>query len=78
MSASPPPSPSGALSYGAAGVDYDRIDPLKLAAQRAALATSVQLDRHGFSEVPASRGEVRFQDIGDRHPRGRYRSPRGK
>src|SRR6185436_15340444 len=38
VAASPPP-PSGPLSYGTSGVDYGRIDPLKIAAQRAALAT---------------------------------------
>jgi phosphoribosylformylglycinamidine cyclo-ligase len=64
VAASPPP-PSGPLSYGAAGVDYGRIDPLKIAAQRAALATATQLDGHGFSEVSASRGESAFVvDVG--------------
>jgi phosphoribosylformylglycinamidine cyclo-ligase len=65
--AEPPPTstPSGPLSYGASGVDYGRIDPLKIAAQRAALATGAQLDRHGFSEVPASRGESAYVvDVG--------------
>jgi phosphoribosylformylglycinamidine cyclo-ligase len=57
--------PDGPLSYGAAGVDYGRIDPLKIAAQRAALATGSQLDRHGFSEVAASRGESAYVvDVG--------------
>jgi phosphoribosylformylglycinamidine cyclo-ligase len=59
------PNPAGALSYGASGVDYDRIDPLKLAAQRGALATATQLDRHGFSEVESSRGESAYVvDVG--------------
>jgi len=63
--AASPSSPSGPLSYGASGVDYGRIDPLKIAAQRAALATGAQLDRHGFSEVPASRGESAYVvDVG--------------
>ena len=63
--AAPPPPPSGPLSYGASGVDYGRIDPLKIAAQRAALATGKQLDGHGFSEVSASRGESAFVvDVG--------------
>src|SRR5574337_64491 len=48
------------LSYRDAGIDYDRIDPLKVAAQRAAAATGAQLGRHGFSEVAASRGESAF------------------
>jgi phosphoribosylformylglycinamidine cyclo-ligase len=57
--------PDGPLSYGAAGVDYGRIDPLKIAAQRAALATGALLDRHGFSEVAASRGESAYVvDVG--------------
>src|SRR5450432_3281924 len=56
------PSP---LSYGASGVDYGVIDPLKVAAQRAAAATAVHLDAHGFSEVEASRGESAYVvDVG--------------
>jgi phosphoribosylformylglycinamidine cyclo-ligase len=66
--AAPNPSDSlapGSLSYGGSGVDYGRIDPLKLAAQRAALATGSHLDRHGFSEVAASRGESAYVvDVG--------------
>jgi phosphoribosylformylglycinamidine cyclo-ligase len=55
----------GPISYGASGVDYARIDPLKLDAQRAALATGVHLDRHGFSEVESSRGESAYVvDVG--------------
>ena len=67
MAASNPPAslPPGALNYGASGVDYGRIDPLKLDAQRAALATGAHLDRHGFSEVAASRGESAYVvDVG--------------
>ncbi|HEY2558858.1 MAG TPA: AIR synthase-related protein [Caldimonas sp.] len=61
----PSSSPAGPLSYGASGVDYGRIDPLKIAAQRAALATGAQLDRHGFSEVESSRGESAYViDVG--------------
>jgi len=57
--------PAGPLSYGASGVDYGRIDPLKLDAQRAALATGAHLDRHGFSEVESSRGESAYVlDVG--------------
>ena len=56
---------TGPISYGAAGVDYARIDPLKLDAQRAALATGAHLDRHGFSEVESSRGESAYVvDVG--------------
>jgi phosphoribosylformylglycinamidine cyclo-ligase len=56
------PSP---LSYGGSGVDYDVIDPLKIAAQRAAAATARHLDAHGFSEVESSRGESAYVvDVG--------------
>ena len=61
MSDSPAPSASGiTLSYEQAGVNYDLIDPLKVAAQRAAAATGRHLAAHGFSEVAASRGESAF------------------
>src|SRR3990167_4300277 len=53
------------LSYEQAGVNYDLIDPLKVAAQRAAAATGVYLVAHGFSEVKASRGESAYVvDVG--------------
>jgi phosphoribosylformylglycinamidine cyclo-ligase len=53
------------LSYEQAGVDYDLIDPLKVAAQRAAAATGAHLNAHGFSEVAASRGESAYVvDVG--------------
>jgi phosphoribosylformylglycinamidine cyclo-ligase len=53
------------LRYDQAGVDYDKIDPLKVAAQRAAAATATQLAAHGFSEVTASRGESAYVvDVG--------------
>jgi phosphoribosylformylglycinamidine cyclo-ligase len=53
------------LSYHQAGVDYDLIDPLKVAAQRAAAATGAHLATHGFSEVTASRGESAYVvDVG--------------
>jgi phosphoribosylformylglycinamidine cyclo-ligase len=39
------------LSYGGSGVEYGLIDPLKVAAQRAAASTAVHLDAHGFSDV---------------------------
>ncbi len=68
-SATPPPAAadaaSGALSYRSAGVDYAVIDPLKVAAQRAALATGGHLAMHGFKEVAASRGESAYVvDVG--------------
>jgi phosphoribosylformylglycinamidine cyclo-ligase len=53
------------LTYEQAGVDYDKIDPLKVAAQRAAASTASQLEQHGFSEVKASRGESAYVvDVG--------------
>jgi phosphoribosylformylglycinamidine cyclo-ligase len=53
----PAPSP---LTYEQSGVRYELIDPLKIAAQRAAAATAGQLERHGMREVPASRGESAY------------------
>ena len=53
------------LSYEQAGVQYDLIDPLKVAAQRAAAATATHLAGHGFGEVAASRGESAYVvDVG--------------
>lgn len=53
------------LSYEQAGVNYDLIDPLKVAAQRAAAATAGHLASHGFTEVQASRGESAYVvDVG--------------
>jgi phosphoribosylformylglycinamidine cyclo-ligase len=70
----PPPLPPGLrtrpavptpLSYEQAGVQYDLIDPLKVAAQRAAAATAAHLAGHGFTEVTASRGESAYVvDVG--------------
>lgn len=58
-------SPTGTLSYEQAGVNYDLIDPLKVAAQRAAAATGEHLAHHGFTEVKASRGESAYVvDVG--------------
>jgi phosphoribosylformylglycinamidine cyclo-ligase len=54
-----------ALTYEQSGVDYDKIDPLKVAAQRAAAATAPNLAAHGFAEVAASRGESAYVvDVG--------------
>ena len=59
------PTSRTALSYRQSGVDYALIDPLKVAAQRAAAATSSHLGRHGFTEVTASRGESAYVvDVG--------------
>ncbi|MBP6765224.1 MAG: phosphoribosylformylglycinamidine cyclo-ligase, partial [Rubrivivax sp.] len=58
----PTPTP---LSYEQAGVQYDLIDPLKVAAQRAAAATATHLAGHGFAEVAESRGESAYVvDVG--------------
>lgn len=51
----PPP-----LSYEQAGVQYELIDPLKVAAQHAAAATAGHLGVHGYAEVTASRGESAY------------------
>ena len=60
-----PGSDNATLSYDQAGVNYDLIDPLKIAAQRAAAATGAQLGAHGFSEIAASRGESAYVvDVG--------------
>ncbi|MGH6622369.1 MAG: AIR synthase related protein, partial [Burkholderiaceae bacterium] len=54
------------LDYKQAGVDYSKIDPLKILAQKAAAATAPNLARHGLSEVAASRGESAYVvDCGD-------------
>ena len=64
MSSSTPSNPD-TLSYEQAGVNYDLIDPLKVAAQRAAAATASHLPGHGFSEIAASRGESAYVvDVG--------------
>ena len=57
--------PSSTLRYEQAGVDYALIDPLKVAAQRAAATTGANLAAHGFSEIAASRGESAYVvDVG--------------
>jgi phosphoribosylformylglycinamidine cyclo-ligase len=56
------------LDYKKAGVDYGKIDPLKISAQQAAAATAGNLARHGLSEVAASRGESAYViDCGDHY-----------
>ncbi|MCW5654691.1 AIR synthase related protein [Hydrogenophaga sp.] len=65
MSSPTSPAAEGTLSYEQAGVNYDLIDPLKVAAQRAAAATGAHLGAHGFSEIAASRGESAYVvDVG--------------
>lgn len=65
MSSPTAPAATDTLSYEQAGVNYDLIDPLKVAAQRAAAATGAHLGAHGFSEIAASRGESAYVvDVG--------------
>lgn len=59
------PASPDTLSYDQAGVRYEMIDPLKVAAQRAAASTASNLGAHGFGEVKASRGESAYVvDVG--------------
>ena len=54
------------LTYKRAGVDYDRVDPLKIMAQQAALATADNLHAAGLTEIAASRGESAYVvDMGE-------------
>ncbi len=63
--AHPPTRPNG-LAYKDAGVDYSKIDPLKIDAQRAARETAGNLAHTGFTEITASRGESAYVvDVGD-------------
>ncbi|MFZ2298752.1 MAG: AIR synthase-related protein [Aquabacterium sp.] len=63
--ATPVAADTSTLSYEQAGVNYDLIDPLKIAAQRAAAATAVSMTGRGFAEVTASRGESAYVlDVG--------------
>lgn len=53
------------LDYTAAGVDYSKIDPLKILAQKAAASTAGNLRARGVSEIIASRGESAYvMDVG--------------
>ncbi|MFM8343289.1 MAG: AIR synthase related protein, partial [Betaproteobacteria bacterium] len=61
----PPPSAHPPLTYEQAGVNYELIDPLKVAAQRAAAQTASHLLGHGIREVASSRGESAYVvDVG--------------
>jgi phosphoribosylformylglycinamidine cyclo-ligase len=54
------------IDYKAAGVDYAKIDPLKIAAQKAARETAVNLAHTPYREIEASRGESAYVvDMGD-------------
>lgn len=48
------------LDYTAAGVDYSKIDTLKVRAQQAARATARNLAFHGVTESESSRGESAY------------------
>lgn len=48
------------LTYVGAGVKYGKMDPFKQLAIQLARATSFNLDRLGFREVPESRGESAY------------------
>jgi phosphoribosylformylglycinamidine cyclo-ligase len=48
------------LDYQSAGVDYHRIDALKIRAQQAARGTARHLSGHGAREVESSRGESAY------------------
>jgi len=65
MQTSPPTPDAGPLTYEQSGVRYELIDPLKVAAQRAAAATAGNLAAHGVAELAASRGESAYVvDVG--------------
>ncbi len=48
------------MTYAGVGVDYDAMDPFKRAAQKLGRTTAVNLERFGFSEYEASRGESAY------------------
>ena len=53
------------LDYQSAGVDYHRIDQLKIRAQQAARGTARHLGAHAATEIAASRGESAYVvDVG--------------
>jgi phosphoribosylformylglycinamidine cyclo-ligase len=52
--------PEGPIDYSSAGVDYHRIDALKIRAQQAAQSTSRHLAARGLKEIGRSRGESAY------------------
>jgi phosphoribosylformylglycinamidine cyclo-ligase len=57
-----------AQTYAATGVNYDLMDPFKIAAQRAAAGTADMLKDANMEELPASRGESAYiWEAGDRY-----------
>jgi phosphoribosylformylglycinamidine cyclo-ligase len=48
------------ITYAQVGDNYDTKDPIKILAQAAAAGTAVNLTKHGFEELPDSRGESAY------------------
>ncbi|OGM12101.1 phosphoribosylformylglycinamidine cyclo-ligase [Candidatus Woesebacteria bacterium RBG_16_34_12] len=48
------------ITYPISGVDYRKIDPLKILAQKAAQKTAKNISDTGFKELPQSRGESAY------------------
>lgn len=48
------------ITYSQVGDNYETKDPIKKLAQSAAKATSINLKKHGFAEIPDSRGESAY------------------
>lgn len=48
------------LTYAGSGVNYDAMDPFKLACQEAASRTAIELMNHGLQELNWSRGESAY------------------
>ena len=48
------------ITYSQVGDNYETKDPIKKLAQMAAKATSINLKKHGFSEISDSRGESAY------------------
>ncbi|HBI33987.1 MAG TPA: phosphoribosylformylglycinamidine cyclo-ligase [Candidatus Moranbacteria bacterium] len=48
------------MTYAGTGVNYDEMDPFKIAAQLAAGKTASNIERFGFSELVSSRGESAY------------------
>lgn len=48
------------MTYAASGVNYEQMDPFKVTCQQEARTTSHHMERFGFKEVEASRGESAY------------------
>lgn len=55
------------MTYAGSGVNYDAMDPFKRLAQQAARLTAGNIERLGFIEVGASRGESAYLIEGSNH-----------